>query len=152
MKQAQNVCRQLVGIMKRMGLDMSSNSHEDMKFANHIRRAILRGFFTKVALALPTKNQFLTLKDDVKALLFPTTFLNRRPQFVMFNELVLTSNTYIRTVTALSDDWLLEACPEYFAVDEFEGVSRQVFEQLHRRQIAPSSKKRSRDDDSSDEE
>ncbi|CUG28552.1 pre-mRNA splicing factor ATP-dependent RNA helicase, putative [Bodo saltans] len=146
MKQAQNVVRQLVGIMRRLGLDMSSDSSADMQFANHIRRAIVRGFFTKVALALPTKNQFITLKDDVKAILWPATFLNRRPQFVVFNELVLTSNQYLRTVTAISDDWLLESCPEYFAVDEFEGVTRQVFEQLHRRQKAEQapSKKRAR--------
>ena len=145
MKQAQNVCRQLVGIMKRMGLDMSSNSHEDMKFANHIRRAILRGFFTKVALALPTKNQFLTLKDDVKALLFPTTFLNRRPQFVMFNELVLTQ--YVHRTVLLSDDWLLnrQVQQSWFEGDPVKCLT------ITSPSIAPSSQ-RSRDDDSSDEE
>lgn len=147
MKQAQNVNRQLTGIMKRLGLNMESDKTADLQFANHIRRAILRGFFTKVALALPSKNQYLTLKDDVKAILWPATFLNRRPQFVVYNELVLTSNQYLRTVTAISDDWLLEACPEYFAAEEFDGVSRQVFDQLHRRARATTdngSKKRAR--------
>lgn len=155
MKQAQNVNRQLTGIMKRMDLSFASDSSADMQFANHIRKAILRGFFTKVALALPTKNQYMTLKDDVKSILWPATFLNRRPQFVVFNELVLTSNTYLRTVTAISDDWLLEACPEYFALEEFEGITRQVFEQLYRR-VAMERKtvtnKRSRSDDTSDDD
>eukprot|EP00331_Platyophrya_macrostoma_P000488 CAMPEP_0176405924 /NCGR_PEP_ID=MMETSP0127-20121128/601_1 /TAXON_ID=938130 /ORGANISM="Platyophrya macrostoma, Strain WH" /LENGTH=690 /DNA_ID=CAMNT_0017785023 /DNA_START=20 /DNA_END=2092 /DNA_ORIENTATION=- len=153
MKQAQNVFRQLTGIMRRIGLSLESDPNADMQFANHIRRAIVKGFFTKVAIALPTKNQYLTLKDDVKSILWPATFLNRRPQFVVFNELVLTSNTYIRTVTAVSDDWLLEACPEYFALEEFEGVTRQIFEQVHRRVTseAKSLKKRSRNsDDASD--
>lgn len=136
MKQAQNVCRQLCGIMKRLGLSLDSDPDADMQFANHIRRALVKGFFTKAAISLPTKNQYLTLKDDVKAILFPTTFLNRRPQFVIFNELVLTSNTYLRTITAVSDDWLVDACPEYFAVEEFDGISKQVFEQVHRRRKA----------------
>jgi pre-mRNA-splicing factor ATP-dependent RNA helicase DHX15/PRP43 len=151
MRQAVSVYHQLLGIMKRLGLSMTSDPTQDPQFANHIRRAILRGFFTKVAMALPTKNQYLTLKDDVKCLLFPSTFLNRRPQFVVFNELVLTSNTYIRTVTAVSDDWLIEACPEYFDLEEFDGVSRQVFEQLVSRQRAAeprrSSGKRARERD-----
>lgn len=128
MKQAMNVYRQLSSIMKRQGLLVESDPSQDMQYANHIRKAILRGFFMNVAIALPTKNQFMTVKDNVKALLFPSTFLNRRPQFVVFNELVLTSNTYIRTVTAVSDDWLLEACPSYFDLDDFDGVARQVLE------------------------
>ncbi|ORC84130.1 pre-mRNA splicing factor ATP-dependent RNA helicase [Trypanosoma theileri] len=144
MKQAVSIYRQLLGVMRRLNCKICStysasqnhtqgDASSNDEFANEIRRAILRGYFTKVALSLPTKNQFLTLKDDVKCLLFPSTFLNRRPKFVVFNELVLTSNTYIRTVTAVSDDWLLEVSPSYFAPEEFEGVSRQVFDELHRR-------------------
>lgn len=146
MKQAVNIYRQLVGIMRRLGLAVASTYTAmqrsvkgdgypaELEFANELRRAIVKGFFTKVALSLPTKHQFLTLKDDVKCLLFPSTYLNRRPKFVVFNELVLTSNTYIRTVTAASEDWLLEANSSYFAQDEFEGVTKQVFDDIYRRQ------------------
>lgn len=149
MKQAVNVYRQLHRILQRLGVPicstytaqqraarMQSNSDElahGLEFANEVRQAIVRGYFTKVALALPTKNQFQTLKDNVKCLLFPTTCLNRRPKFVVFNELLLTSNTYIRTVTAISEDWLLQAHSDYFALEEFDGVPRQVFEDVYRR-------------------
>ncbi|CAD2214530.1 pre-mRNA-splicing factor ATP-dependent RNA helicase DHX15/PRP43 [Angomonas deanei] len=159
MKQAVNIHRQLIGIMKKLGLEICStyskewvkmyhNNSTDMppavEFANEIRRAILKGYFTKVALALPTKNQYLTLKDDVKCLLFPATFLNRRPKFVVYNELVLTSNNYLRTVTAVSEDWLIEANAEYFASEEFDGISKQVFDDIYRRikNDSASSKKR----------
>ncbi len=151
MKQAVNVYKQLSSIMKRQGLPVESDPNADMQYGNHIRKTILRGFFMNVAVALPTKNQFMTVKDNVKALLFPSTFLNRRPQFVVFNELVLTSNTYIRTVTAVSDDWLLEACPSYFDLDDFDGVAKQVlepvwkrFHQAQRREMPESSRKRAR--------
>lgn len=139
MKQATNVFRQLTGIMKRLGLDLSSDPTQDMQFANHIRKAILRGFFTKVAMALPTKSNYMTLKDNCKTIIFPGTFLNRKPQFVMFNEFVMTSQNYIRTVTAVSDDWLLEISPEYFALSEFpDGLPHTVFQQLHRRHAVSS--------------
>lgn len=147
MKQAENIYVQLKRIMQRLQLpicstytacmrssDRDTNSASyNLEFANEIRRVLVRGFFTKVAFSLPTKNQFQTLKDDVKCLLFPTTFLNRRPKLVVFNELVLTSNTYIRTVTSISEDWLLESHPEYFALEEFDGISRQIFEEIYRR-------------------
>lgn len=164
MKQAVNVYRQLVGIMRRIGLSISSTYSTtqrqiqgdefpaEMEFANEIRRAIVKGYFTKVALSLPTKHQFMTLKDDVKCLLFPSTYLNRRPKFVVFNELVLTSNTYIRTVTSVSEDWLLEANPAYFAQDEFEGVAKQVFDDIYRRQAKSRDHRLKRQRDSSDEE
>ncbi|KAK7198152.1 pre-mRNA splicing factor ATP-dependent RNA helicase [Novymonas esmeraldas] len=146
MKQAVNIYRQLTGIMRRLGLSINSTYTAqqrriqgddvpgELEFANEVRRAIVKGYFTKVALSLPTKHQFMTLKDDVKCLLFPATYLNRRPKFIVFNELVLTSNTYVRTVTAVSEDWLLEMSPSYFAQDEFDGVAKQVFDDIYRRQ------------------
>eukprot|EP00758_Cryptobia_borreli_P001023 Tbor_TRINITY_DN1872_c0_g1::TRINITY_DN1872_c0_g1_i1::g.23081::m.23081/K12820/DHX15, PRP43; pre-mRNA-splicing factor ATP-dependent RNA helicase DHX15/PRP43 len=133
MSQACSIFKQLCTIMKRVGINAHVNREQDYEFANNIRKAILRGYFTNVALATPTKNQFLTLKDNVKAMVFPSTFLNRRPQFIVYNELVMTSNTYVRTVTAIADEWLLETCHEYFSLDEFDGLSKQVFETLHRR-------------------
>ena len=133
MKQAANVFKQLTSIMRRQGLPVDSDSEADAQYGNNIRKAILRGFFMNVAMALPTKNQYMTVKDNVKAILFPSTFLNRRPQFVVFNELVLTSNTYIRTVTAVSDDWLLESCASYFELDDFDGVAKQVLEPIWKR-------------------
>lgn len=160
MKQAVNIHRQLIGIMRRLGLSICSTYSKErlqnaeggasgnLEFANEIRRAIVKGFFTKVALSLPTKHQFMTLKDDVKCLLFPTTFLDRRPKFVVYNELVLTSNTYIRTATAVSEDWLLEASPSYFAQEEFEGITKQVFDDIYRRQKRHAAEKRSRGADS----
>eukprot|EP00744_Colponema_vietnamica_P005264 GILI01007729.1.p1 GENE.GILI01007729.1~~GILI01007729.1.p1 ORF type:complete len:610 (+),score=186.44 GILI01007729.1:113-1831(+) len=133
MSQAASIYRQLLGIQRRVGMKPNENRTENMQFGNHIRKAILRGFFSKIAMSMPSKNQFITLKDNVKSLLFPTTFLNRRPQFVVFNELVLTSNTYIRTATAIADDWLIESCPRYFDLEDFDGTVLQVMQQMQRK-------------------
>lgn len=132
LKQAISVYKQLSSIMIRLELDMTSDPNEDIMFANHIRKAILSGYFTQVAMSMPSKSEFATLKDNAKCILFPTTCLNRKPQFVIYNELVLTSQNYLRTVTAISDDWLIDACPNYFDLEDFDGLQRQVMEQLHR--------------------
>lgn len=162
MNQAVNIYRQLTSIMRRLGIAIESTytaqqrlqqdgeTNHQLEFANEIRQALVRGLFMKVAISLPTKQQFQTLKDDVKCLLFPTTYLNRKPKLVVFNELVLTSNTYIRTVTAVSEDWLLDAHPEYFALEEFDGVPRQVFEDIYRRRSRKNEKKTKRPREESD--
>jgi pre-mRNA-splicing factor ATP-dependent RNA helicase DHX15/PRP43 len=136
MQQAQNVFRQIVGIMQRqLGLDMSAKTDadaDDRKFGNHIRQAILAGYFTKVAMATPTKNMYQTLKDSVKSIVYPGSNLKHRPSFVVYNELVMTSNTYVRCVTSISDDWLIDACPSYFDLEDFDGLEHNTMKNLWR--------------------
>jgi pre-mRNA-splicing factor ATP-dependent RNA helicase DHX15/PRP43 len=120
-----------------------------MQFANHIRQAILSGYFANIAMALPAKSDFITLKDNAKAILFPTCCLQRKPQFVIYNEFVLTSNNYLRTVTSISDEWLLEACPAYFEdLDDFDGLQLQAIKTLKKRVSQKQKAKRARDEDS----
>eukprot|EP00672_Neobodo_designis_P022608 CAMPEP_0174830014 /NCGR_PEP_ID=MMETSP1114-20130205/2288_1 /TAXON_ID=312471 /ORGANISM="Neobodo designis, Strain CCAP 1951/1" /LENGTH=704 /DNA_ID=CAMNT_0016063797 /DNA_START=46 /DNA_END=2160 /DNA_ORIENTATION=- len=134
MQQAASVNRQLTGILKRqIGADFASDPDQDPRFGNHIRRAILSGFFGNVAMATPTKNQYQTMKDNVRAIVYPTSVLKHRPQFVVYSELVMTSNTYVRTITSLSDDWIIDACPAYFDLEEFEdGLVKNQLRNMHK--------------------
>jgi pre-mRNA-splicing factor ATP-dependent RNA helicase DHX15/PRP43 len=134
MQQAASVNRQLLGIMKsQIGADMSTDPDQDPRFGNHIRRAVLSGFFANVAIATPTKNQYQSMKDGVRAIVYPTSVLKHRPQFVVYNELVMTSNTYVRTITSLSDDWIIDACPAYFDLEDFDdGLVKNALKNLHK--------------------
>jgi len=38
----------------------------------------------------------------------------------MYNEFLLTSKNYIRTVTEIRPEWLFEMSEEYFDLDEFK--------------------------------
>ena len=155
--QASSIYRQLLGHMKRHDLlepttEGAKRAAEcvkvdpDGRFSNHIRRAILAGFFTKVAMALPSKGEYQPLKDNAKAIIFPGSFLKHRPSMVIYNEIVLTSNTYLRTVTSISDDWLLEAAGEtdYFNMEEFEKSPTIVQTQMKsiHRNAAPNAAKK----------
>lgn len=53
-------------------------------------------------------------------MIHPSTSLDNKPQWVVYNEFVLTNRNYIRTVTHIRPEWLFEACPEYFDLDEFK--------------------------------
>jgi len=53
-------------------------------------------------------------------MIHPSTCLDNKPQWVMYNEFLLTSKNYIRTVTAIRPEWLFTASDEYFDLDEFK--------------------------------
>jgi hypothetical protein len=66
----------------------------------------------------------------------------------MYNEFVLTSKNYIRTVTAIRGDWLMELAPVYFDLSNFpEGESRRALENLSRKSQKKQDKKRKSDAD-----
>ena len=47
------------------------------------------------------------------------------PDWVMYHEFVLTSKNYIRTVTAVRGEWLIEIAPHYYDLSNFpEGETR----------------------------
>jgi HrpA-like RNA helicase len=47
-------------------------------------------------------------------LLHPSSALDHKPEWVVYNEFVLTSKNYIRTVTEVRAEWLLEIAPAYY--------------------------------------
>jgi len=49
---------------------------------------------------------YLTV-DQQNVLLHPSTVLGQDSEWVLYNEFVLTSKNYIRTVTAVKAEWLL---------------------------------------------
>lgn len=61
----------------------------------------------------------MTLKDDQVVLPHPSTVIDYKPEFVMYNEFMLTSKNYIRTLMVIDPTWLLEVAPSYFDLDEF---------------------------------
>ena len=79
-----------------------------------IRRALLAGFFMQAARLERPNGTYKTVKDEQLVRLHPSTALSHYPDWVAYNEFVLTSQHYIRTVTAIEPDWLLELSPEYY--------------------------------------
>jgi pre-mRNA-splicing factor ATP-dependent RNA helicase DHX15/PRP43 len=51
--------------------------------------------------------------------LHPSCCLETQPEWVLFNEFVLTSQPYIRTVTEIQPEWLLEHAAKYYDLQSF---------------------------------
>ncbi|KAL9117059.1 MAG: hypothetical protein Q9187_006409 [Circinaria calcarea] len=109
LQSADNVRKQLKMIMEREELDLVSTPFEDKKYYENIRRALVAGFFMQVAMKEATGKTYVTvdLEHEQKVLLHPSTVLGQESDWVVYNEFVLTTKNYIRTVTAVKAEWLL---------------------------------------------
>ncbi|KAI9928306.1 DEAH-box ATP-dependent RNA helicase prp43 [Aspergillus wentii] len=108
LQSADNVRSQLLRIMEREELEMVSTPFEDKKYYENIRRALCAGFFMQVAKKeTQGKSQYTTIKDNQNVLLHPSTVLGHEAEWVLYNEFVLTTKNYIRTITAVKPEWLV---------------------------------------------
>lgn len=119
LQQADNVRLQLKRIMEREEVELISTPFEDKKYYENIRRALVAGFFMQVAKRDSSGKTYVTIKDNQSVLLHPSTVLGQDSEWVLYNEFVLTSKNYIRTVTAVRPEWLLDIAPTYYDVDSF---------------------------------
>ena len=115
MKRAQDVRRQLIGIMDRYRQKLRSCGKDWDK----VRLALCAGFFTHVARKDPHDNGYRTLVDNQQVFMHPSSSLfPRPPEWVLYHELVLTTREYMREVTAIDPKWLVKVAPTFFkAVD-----------------------------------
>jgi len=130
LKNADNVRSQLQRIMDRFSLRKASTDFASREYYVNIRKALVSGFFMQVA-HLERTGHYLTVKDNQVVQLHPSTCLDHKPEWVLYNEFVLTTKNYIRTVTEIKPDWLIKIAPMYYDLSNFpECEARRQLERL----------------------
>ncbi|KAL7421467.1 DEAH-box ATP-dependent RNA helicase prp43 [Cryptotrichosporon argae] len=117
--QADNVRQQLKRQMEKYDLELCSTAFEDKNYWNNIRQALVNGFFMHVAHKEGDKGSYVTAKDNQVVRLHLSCGLDHTPEWVIYNEFVLTTANFIRTVTEIRAEWLLEYAPTYFDPESF---------------------------------
>lgn len=107
LQSADNVRQQLKRLMEKNEIELMSTPFEDKSYYLNIRRALVAGFFMQVAKREGSGKQYKTVKDDQSVLLHPSTGLGTDSEWVVYNEFVLTTKNYVRTVTSVRPEWLL---------------------------------------------
>ena len=106
---ALEVRKQLVELCHNCGVRLDSSRDMDT-----VRRALARGLFINVA-QRTTEGHYVTLDSGQKCHIHPQSVLfNKKPEVVVFSEMVHTSKTYIRGCSLVDVTWLQEIQPEYF--------------------------------------
>ena len=112
---ADNVRQQLRRIMETHEIELVSTEFHHKNYYTNIRRALVAGFFMQVAKRESTKI-YRTLKDNNRpVMLHPSTVLQTDCDWVVYNEFVLTTKEYIRTVTYIRPEWLLVSAYTFFS-------------------------------------
>ncbi|KAK1650603.1 hypothetical protein QYE76_068408 [Lolium multiflorum] len=131
MKSADNVRQQLVRIMTRFNLKMCSTDFNSREYYVNIRKAMLSGYFMQVA-HLERTGHYLTVKDNQVVHLHPSNCMDHKPEWVIYNEYVLTTRNFIRTVTDIRGEWLVDIAPQYYDLTNFPSCeAKRVLERLH---------------------
>jgi pre-mRNA-splicing factor ATP-dependent RNA helicase DHX15/PRP43 len=68
---------------------------------------------------LERSGHYLTIKDNQVVQLHPSTCLDHKPEWVLYNEFVLTTKNYIRTCTDVKPDWLILQASQYYDLANF---------------------------------
>jgi len=131
MKSADSVRAQLMRIMNRFGLELKSPDFNSKEYYSNIRKCLLAGFFMQVA-HLERTGHYLTVKDNQVVALHPSTVLQHKPEWCLYNEFVLTSKNYIRMVTDIKGEWLVELAPHYYDLKNFpQCEAKRVLERIY---------------------
>lgn len=56
----------------------------------------------------------------------PSTVLGQDSEWLIYNEFVLTTKNFIRTVTHIKPEWLLELAPIYYDLSDFKNGEVKV--------------------------
>ncbi|KAL8456409.1 hypothetical protein ACS0TY_034569 [Phlomoides rotata] len=119
MKRARDIRDQLEGLLERVEIELSSNSND----LDAIKKAITSGFFPHSA-RLQKNGSYRTVKYPQTVHLHPSSGLAQLlPRWVIYHELVLTTKEYMRQVTELKPEWLLEIAPHFYREKDVEDVA-----------------------------
>ncbi|KAL1200251.1 putative pre-mRNA-splicing factor ATP-dependent RNA helicase DEAH2 [Cardamine amara subsp. amara] len=131
MKSADNVRKQLMKIMSKFNLKICSSDFNNPNYYVNIRKALLTGYFMQVA-HLDRTGRYLTAKDDQVVHLHPSCCMDHKPEWVIYNEYALTSRNFIRTVTYIRGEWLLDVAPHYYHLPNFpNSETKRILEKLY---------------------
>lgn len=119
MKRAQDIRKQLLGIMDRHKLLMVSCGRD----VSRVQKAICSGFFRNAAKRDPQEG-YRTLTDGQNVYIHPSSAcFQQQPEWVVYHELVMTTKEYMREVTAIDPKWLVEFAPSFFKIGDSTKLS-----------------------------
>lgn len=120
LKRAQDVRKQLIGIMDRFKLKVDCALGDNSR----IRKAICAGYFRN-ACKRDREEGYRIIRDDQQAFIHPSSVMYQKsPEYVIYHELVQTTREYLRDLCVIEPQWLPELAPKLFAKVDASNMSR----------------------------
>ncbi|CAH8317202.1 unnamed protein product [Eruca vesicaria subsp. sativa] len=117
MRRARDIREQLAGLLKKIGVELTSNPDD----LDAVKKAIVAGFFPHSA-KLQKDGSYKRVREPQTVYVHPNSGLFGAPpkKWLVYHELVLTTKEYMRHVTEMKPEWLVEIAPHYFKLKDIE--------------------------------
>jgi pre-mRNA-splicing factor ATP-dependent RNA helicase DHX16 len=125
MKKARDIREQLTGLCERVEIESVSSVDID-----DIRKAITAGFFFNCA-SLTRSQDYQTLKHAHTVYIHPSSVLAKDQRegvlhsHLVYHELAFTSKEYMRSITPIQPQWLLEVAQHYYDAASIQDLSQK---------------------------
>ncbi|KAI0230508.1 hypothetical protein L0F63_000481 [Massospora cicadina] len=130
MTKARDVRDQLMGLLERV--EIFPASHPNPADTSPIRKAITSGFFYNSAKLQKGGESYRTVKQGLTVHIHPNSSqFERKPQWVLYFELVLTTKEFMRQVMPIDPKWLLELAPHFYKTHELEDEAKRKLPKHH---------------------
>ncbi|KAK9476674.1 P-loop containing nucleoside triphosphate hydrolase protein [Lipomyces japonicus] len=117
---AHDVRDQLARLCERVGVKLSSSGTQDQGLLN-IQKAITAGFFTNTARLTRNGESYRTVKTGQTVHVHPSSVLfKKKPKWILYHELVLTSKEFMRNCMPIQPQWLTEVSPHFYKSKDIE--------------------------------
>ncbi|KAK9468692.1 pre-mRNA splicing factor [Lipomyces arxii] len=111
---ARDVRDQLSRLCERVGITLSSSGTQENGVLN-IQKSITSGFFSNTARLTRNGENYKTVKTAQTVSIHPSSVLfKKKPKWILYHELVLTSKEFMRNCMSIQPQWLVEVSPHFY--------------------------------------
>ena len=108
---------QLISILRKYNIDIVSIPRSSTERERLILRGLLEGLFLQISMLNMSSGTYLFLIGSKDASIHPSSSLRRKPEWIVWSDYVFTKSAYVRTVSEIQPEWLFEASPTYFDIN-----------------------------------
>jgi pre-mRNA-splicing factor ATP-dependent RNA helicase DHX15/PRP43 len=117
-----NVKTQLKQILYTAKTNLENNqAFSSLKSSERLKIAYLSGFYLQIA-HLQRNGTYCVFNESHLVLIHPSSAVKNKPDFVLYLEFVLTSKNYIRTVSEINPQWLIQLYPDVFDPSKLKNI------------------------------
>ncbi|KAK9322840.1 P-loop containing nucleoside triphosphate hydrolase protein, partial [Lipomyces orientalis] len=119
---ARDVRDQLSRLCERVGVKLSSAGTQENGIVN-IQKSITSGFFSNTARLTRNGESYRTVKTSQTVYIHPSSVLyKKKPKWILYHELVLTSKEFMRNCMPIEPSWLLEVSPHFYKQKDLDNA------------------------------
>ncbi|WZZ45564.1 hypothetical protein YC2023_041823 [Brassica napus] len=115
LKHARDIYRQIRGNVEQMGFNVSSFGNDMLEY----RRCLAASFFLKAAQRQMDDTYRALESGEIVHIHSSSVLFRSKPECVIFDELMQTSQKFIKNLTRIDPLWLAELAPHHYKTEQF---------------------------------